>query len=72
MRKTKGSVLLPAKFDVRGMVMVAGMLSLKDDAKGRRHKIVKREKTKEVEEAMAALLQKRTPMGVAAIVLYRQ
>ena len=40
--------------DVRGMVMVAGVLSLEEDAKTRREKRVKTEKSKEVEEVMAS------------------
>ena len=39
--------------EVRGMVMVAGMLSSEEDAKKRIEKTVKTEKSKEVEEAMA-------------------
>lgn len=38
--------------EVRGMVMVAGMLSLEEDAKKRIEKRVKIGKSKEVEEAM--------------------
>ena len=40
--------------EVRGMVMVAGMLSLEEDAKKRIEKRVKIGKSKEVEEAMAS------------------
>ena len=39
--------------DVRGMVMVAGVLSLEEDAKRRGDNRVKTEKSKGVEEAMA-------------------
>ena len=39
--------------EVRGMVMVAGMLFLEEDAKTRREKRVKTEKSKVVKEAIA-------------------
>ena len=53
-RNSKGSIDgLFVNVDVRGMVMVAGVLSLEEDAKKRKEKKVKTEKSKEVEEAMA-------------------
>ena len=56
--------------EVRGMVMVAGMLSSEEDAKKRIEKTVKTEKSKEVEEAMAVQLQKRTLVEVVERVVY--
>ena len=56
--------------EVRGMVMVAGMLSLEEDAKKRIEKRVKIGKSKEVEEAMTVKLQKRTPVKVVERVVY--
>ena len=52
------------------MVMVAGMLSLEEDAKKRIEKRVKIGKSKEVEEAMTVKLQKRTPVKVVERVVY--
>ena len=50
--------------------MVAGVLSLEEDAKRRGDNRVKTEKSKGVEEAMAVQLKKRTPVKVVEKVLY--